>query len=238
MALTFAQLKPLADFLLSPQRPEKTLNLEELCGFLFAVASAPEWIDESEWLPLIFNSSSANYEGEQQAQMEALIRQLHGELMVQVENAQVVLPEWCTPHAVAMENFSDDSAFSAWCRGYMGGHDWLDELWEEYLPDDVRDEFASIMVILSFFASRELADAYYGDLAENSRSFEETAQQVLALHADAMKEYSRIGNTILQAIERIKAEKPEPATSHKVGRNEPCPCGSGKKYKKCCGQEV
>jgi len=22
----------------------------------------------------------------------------------------------------------------------------------------------------------------------------------------------------------------------KIGRNEPCPCGSGKKYKKCCGQ--
>jgi preprotein translocase subunit SecA len=21
----------------------------------------------------------------------------------------------------------------------------------------------------------------------------------------------------------------------KIGRNEPCPCGSGKKYKKCCG---
>lgn len=26
------------------------------------------------------------------------------------------------------------------------------------------------------------------------------------------------------------------AVSIKVGRNEPCPCGSGKKYKKCCGQ--
>ncbi|MGI6078149.1 MAG: SEC-C metal-binding domain-containing protein [Fastidiosipilaceae bacterium] len=25
------------------------------------------------------------------------------------------------------------------------------------------------------------------------------------------------------------------AVSNKVGRNEPCPCGSGKKYKKCCG---
>jgi len=24
--------------------------------------------------------------------------------------------------------------------------------------------------------------------------------------------------------------------SEKVGRNEPCPCGSGKKYKKCCGR--
>jgi uncharacterized protein YecA (UPF0149 family) len=26
-----------------------------------------------------------------------------------------------------------------------------------------------------------------------------------------------------------------PARTDKIGRNEPCPCGSGKKYKKCCG---
>ena len=25
-------------------------------------------------------------------------------------------------------------------------------------------------------------------------------------------------------------------TQGKVGRNEPCPCGSGKKFKKCCGK--
>ncbi len=29
-------------------------------------------------------------------------------------------------------------------------------------------------------------------------------------------------------------EKQLPAVSNKIGRNEPCPCGSGKKYKKCC----
>jgi SWIM/SEC-C metal-binding protein len=29
---------------------------------------------------------------------------------------------------------------------------------------------------------------------------------------------------------------PRPASSQKVGRNEPCPCGSNKKYKKCCGR--
>lgn len=27
---------------------------------------------------------------------------------------------------------------------------------------------------------------------------------------------------------------PQPVRSAKIGRNEPCPCGSGKKYKKCC----
>lgn len=30
-------------------------------------------------------------------------------------------------------------------------------------------------------------------------------------------------------------KKPEAARSRKVGRNAPCPCGSGKKYKQCCG---
>jgi hypothetical protein len=29
-------------------------------------------------------------------------------------------------------------------------------------------------------------------------------------------------------------EEPEPPTQKKVGRNDPCPCGSGKKFKKCC----
>jgi preprotein translocase subunit SecA len=33
-------------------------------------------------------------------------------------------------------------------------------------------------------------------------------------------------------------KNPSPATvaKQKVGRNEPCPCGSGKKFKKCCGR--
>ena len=33
----------------------------------------------------------------------------------------------------------------------------------------------------------------------------------------------------------LNRPKPEEAGT-KVGRNEPCPCGSGKKYKKCCGK--
>ena len=32
----------------------------------------------------------------------------------------------------------------------------------------------------------------------------------------------------------LEAEKPYLRDQHKIGRNEPCPCGSGKKFKKCC----
>jgi len=36
------------------------------------------------------------------------------------------------------------------------------------------------------------------------------------------------------AVKKGRAPVKEPVKHIKVGRNEPCPCGSGKKYKKCC----
>ena len=34
----------------------------------------------------------------------------------------------------------------------------------------------------------------------------------------------------------VRMEEPAAAAGQKVGRNDPCPCGSGKKFKKCCGK--
>lgn len=34
----------------------------------------------------------------------------------------------------------------------------------------------------------------------------------------------------------VTGQQPVVRTSPKVGRNDPCPCGSGQKYKKCCGK--
>lgn len=38
----------------------------------------------------------------------------------------------------------------------------------------------------------------------------------------------------LSDIERALLPREPTPTALKVGRNEPCPCGSGKKFKKCC----
>jgi preprotein translocase subunit SecA len=46
--------------------------------------------------------------------------------------------------------------------------------------------------------------------------------------------------TPLRLIENSGEEPQKPQqrqAGDKVGRNDPCPCGSGKKYKKCCGSE-
>ncbi|MCC5025393.1 MAG: SEC-C domain-containing protein [Candidatus Synoicihabitans palmerolidicus] len=38
------------------------------------------------------------------------------------------------------------------------------------------------------------------------------------------------------ALPTSRPRRPPPVVNiTKVGRNDPCPCGSGKKYKKCCG---
>ena len=49
-------------------------------------------------------------------------------------------------------------------------------------------------------------------------------------------DFEGLNASILRAIMHAKYGAPQvPVRSTKVGRNDPCPCGSGKKYKKCCG---
>jgi preprotein translocase subunit SecA len=38
-----------------------------------------------------------------------------------------------------------------------------------------------------------------------------------------------------KSFDHIK-QKAKDEEGHKIGRNDPCPCGSGKKFKKCCGK--
>jgi preprotein translocase subunit SecA len=47
----------------------------------------------------------------------------------------------------------------------------------------------------------------------------------------------KIQNSQAQGGAPAEEKKSEPIVNKdKVGRNDPCPCGSGKKYKKCCGK--
>jgi len=56
--------------------------------------------------------------------------------------------------------------------------------------------------------------------------------------SEKVKEFEKIYAELKQRAEQkdSKILKPVPAKSEKIGRNAPCPCGSGKKYKRCCGR--
>jgi len=50
-----------------------------------------------------------------------------------------------------------------------------------------------------------------------------------------------ISDFILKLEKEVRIERKERTSiadsNQKIGRNDPCPCGSGKKYKKCCGKD-
>ena len=47
---------------------------------------------------------------------------------------------------------------------------------------------------------------------------------------------SEIDEAFADGFFDVEINQPYVRKQPKVGRNDPCPCGSGKKYKKCCGK--
>ena len=59
--------------------------------------------------------------------------------------------------------------------------------------------------------------------------------QAAALTGNAARGRRNSGGSPMQAVNGGN-RNPQPTGSGKVGRNAPCPCGSGRKYKRCCGK--
>ncbi|MFV1985582.1 MAG: UPF0149 family protein [Thiohalomonadales bacterium] len=235
----------LTPFLASPQRPEGTLTFYEVQGFLFTIACSPELVKPSEWLPLIFNEHEADYANDEEALsvMQALI-DLNNIINNQVQTGEITLLDEITFTLPALENIGKTTIVGQWSYGFLLGHDWLHEIWDHYIPDELSEELGSTMMVLSFFSSQSLADAYYTEIEQSSdQTLEQFATVMQDTFANALMSYLHMGRSIQTALNEhgseyeneFQHELPQPyIKEHKTGRNELCPCGSGKKYKKCC----
>ena len=86
----------LANFLDEPERPDSTLRLHELQGFLFAIASSPETIAPSEWLPMIGDDEGLNFADQNEAQeILGLVMALYNEVNTAVLERSNALPAGC-----------------------------------------------------------------------------------------------------------------------------------------------
>ena len=212
------------------------MSYNETRGFLFAIACAPDLIKPSEWLPLIFNDQDADYASieEVTSVLQALIN-LYNVVNAEVMAGDVALPDDIALRAGALENVGEAAALGQWSRGFFLAHDWLVELWNHYTPKGLDEELSGSLMVLSFFSSRELAEAFYQESNNSStRSLDEFAEMLLGMFEEAMSSYAQLGRSIKTALAE-EAILQEPLVSEAmVGRDDPCPCGSGKKFKKCC----
>lgn len=234
---TEAQAAVLSAFFGASGRPEGSMSYCELAGFLFAVSCSPDLIQPSEWLPVVLNESEGGLASLDEAQ-EVLpaIMALYNFVNDGVLDGEPKLPPGCTTLAEPIANLEPDAPLSQWARGMAGGHGWLENVWDEYIPDSFDEEFGGTLMVLSFFASRKLAEEFRAEINSPDKPLGKLAGEMLELLPDAMCSYAQIGRAIYQSAGSERGLKAlAPKRVEKVGRNELCPCGSGKKFKKCCG---
>ena len=224
----------LQTFLASPQRPKGTMTYPQLAGFVFGIANAPELISPSEWIPMVFNDHEGGYEtlGEAERVLQAMMA-LYNECGLARGEGRAPLPPGCEIRPQAMDNLAEDAPLSQWAQGFSMGYDYLEDIWNEYTPDELDEELGSLLMVLTFFASPKLAKVYHKE-GKGKKSLDQLADTVVTLFPDAMREYAHLGRSIYQARREAGDLNQAPLSRPNIGRNDPCPCGSGKKFKKCC----
>jgi len=114
----------------------------------------------------------------------------------------------------------------------------IDNKWREHLYElDYLEEGIGLRGI----AGRDPLVEYQGEAFDMFQSMTEGIKEEFAryiFHAQVVDVEKRLP---LRVVESSGDEEPagtEQRRKDKVGRNDPCPCGSGRKYKKCCGVEA
>ncbi len=227
--------------LLKKRLPEKVqeagwLTYYELEGFLFGVCCASEPVEPSQWLPLVWDDEPPA--GDELDKLFAAIFALYNHINQCVLDQNAFAARTAEPVFPAIRNFELDTPVEQWSWGFAQSQNWFIELIEMDLARlKERDKkLAEAYVIGNFtltcFADRPLAESLEKEAGEEKTTLEEMADKTLSAMNDAMSMRATIGRSLY--LENIDAEYGDDDV-HDVGRNDPCPCGSGKKFKKCCG---
>lgn len=174
--------------------------------------------------------------GEQEAQrVIGALMALYNELTRQVQEADVALLPGCYFHEDPLANFNANAPVRQWCLGFVNGRHWLEDSWNAYVPGALEEEFNAQFMVLSYFASKAMAEEFLLESRKPDATLAQTSAGMQKLFPESMSAFAHPGSTIQKVLLQ---NANQPVRSEKIGRNEPCLCGSGKKYKKCCALKL
>jgi uncharacterized protein len=216
--LTTDEQNWLEGFLSCPQAPDGTMSLETLDGFLTALVIGPELVMPTEYLHWIWGEDDEGPDWNSPEQAEYVMG-----LLAKHWNAIAERRLKGAKHRPIIDTFGVAMPGDEWAEGFLRGIDMTAEAWEPLFDDRQAD-----YTVLSILA---LCDG----------SPEEVQEQITEEMRGAI--LTQLPATLQMIAAYWSGQAPglprsEPIRSAKVGRNAPCPCGSGKKYKKCCGSET
>lgn len=229
-------------FLSDPDQREATLTPIELEGFLFAVAASPYPVMPSEWIEYVFGGEMPELESVDEANdlfgiLLSLYNSINGDIMCR--NGR--LPDPVVFLVDIEENVERGAPLSQWSRGFAQGHFWLREDWDEF-EDELTEEWDLALSVLILLADRtcfeETLDEAREHAPEEARDTSPAGMifDTWTMFPHSLMVYSQTAMSIRRKV-AAAAAPPRPATRKTdPGRNEPCTCGSGRKFKKCCGK--
>ena len=97
-----------------------------------------------------------------------------------------------------------------------------------------------------YYVAKEVSDWKLKDICDSTKYAEKLKARVKErweAKQKARKEYQEwktelVAKGMTESVGGDGTVKKQPRRVQKIGRNDPCPCGSGKKYKQCCGRNA
>ncbi len=124
-------------------------------------------------------------------------------------------------------------AFDQRFNGIYNMYDWIND-YDFYLHEAELRDPAYTQVRQAF--ARDFDRVFPRELYDVLRMHREPDGTYTSEFDELEKDYET-SHTIPFVGDQAPAPTNAPAAKVKIGRNDPCPCGSGKKYKKCCGRK-
>lgn len=193
----------------------------ELDGFLTGLRLLPQEAPADKWLPIVIGWGKETFTPnlENDVELTKLIGEHYNGIAFELRSGAY------SPVYMAPDDEADDSViWQPWAQGFGAAVGEFAEGFEPLVAAETEAGEALRMLI-----------ALIGIAMEDADVAEEMGEAAVVEMADAAPDLiPECVYTLFDAkLETSGALQPRSVTT--VGRNDPCPCGSGKKYKKCCG---
>ncbi len=226
--ITDSELDELQDFLISDAVPEGGMLLDTLDGFLTALVIGPVTVSPSSWLPFVWDMSGGGeepkFENLEQARriMELLMKMMNSIITLLSQDSDYYAP---LPDTLELDSDeTKDYLIKLWATGFMIGVKCCTSEWEPLISN----KKSSWLFTSIFMLSLRPENPVPLPTEKFRRIWESVPQCVIAINKFWLpyrhKELARAKGVVLAS------------EADQTGRNELCPCGSGKKFKKCCGK--
>lgn len=220
--LTDAELDRLEELLEAEVFADEAMRLDEVQAVLCAIVSGPEPVQPNVWLPEVLGKGMEKDDPVVAETVELLMR-LNNDIA-----AALLADETVAPVLYPEDESCETYDYAAWADSYVFGAglagDWY-ELAGKHADD--LSELLEPMFLLNGMLKEDVEKSgeRWFSPAEEARLVADI-QENLPVIVQTLYNFwrnKRMGGT-------VRNEEP------KSGRNDPCPCGSGRKYKQCCGR--